>query len=207
MSLSPADLKQLQAAKNLLENPGLTAQLTSLLGTPIEYGLKKLPRKVNEKLGSVIEGALLKVARSATATLQENASGQPANRLHTLGAAVSGGVGGFFGPLAMLVEVPVTTGIISALNRPVSTQREGDTTSVIDAIQSRLDQLPEMMRIRRQTVEHPFGTLKAWMGATHFLTKTLNRVSTEMSLHVLAYNLKRLMSIFGVTSAMEAMRA
>ncbi len=91
MSLSPADLKQLQAAKNLLENPGLTAQLTSLLGTPIEYGLKKLPRKVNEKLGSVIEGALLKVARSATATLQENASGQPANRLHTLGAAVSGG--------------------------------------------------------------------------------------------------------------------
>ncbi|EOZ3451814.1 EcsC family protein, partial [Pseudomonas aeruginosa] len=77
MSLSPADLKQLQAAKNLLENPGLTAQLTSLLGTPIEYGLKKLPRKVNEKLGSVIEGALLKVARSATATLQENASGQP----------------------------------------------------------------------------------------------------------------------------------
>ncbi|WP_187330388.1 EcsC family protein, partial [Pseudomonas aeruginosa] len=112
MSLSPADLKQLQAAKNLLENPGLTAQLTSLLGTPIEYGLKKLPRKVNEKLGSVIEGALLKVARSATATLQENASGQPANRLHTLGAAVSGGVGGFFGPLAMLVEVPVTTGII-----------------------------------------------------------------------------------------------
>ncbi len=112
MSLSPADLKQLQAAKNLLENPGLTAQLTSLLGTPIEYGLKKLPRKVNEKLGSVIEGALLKVARSATATLQENASGQPANRLHTLGAAVYGGVGGFFGPLAMLVEVPVTTGII-----------------------------------------------------------------------------------------------
>lgn len=112
MSLSPADLKQLQAAKNLLENPGLTAQLTSLLGTPIEYGLKKLPRNVNEKLGSVIEGALLKVARSATATLQENASGQPANRLHTLGAAVSGGVGGFFGPLAMLVEVPVTTGII-----------------------------------------------------------------------------------------------
>jgi len=59
--------------------------------------------------------------------------------------------------------------------------------SVIDAIQSRLDQLPEMMRIRRQTVEHPFGTLKAWMDATHFLTKTLDRVSTEMSLHVLAY--------------------
>ena len=55
--------------------------------------------------------------------------------------------------------------------------------AVIDAMQERLDQAPDTMRIRRQTVEHPFGTLKAWMGATHFLTKTLNRVSTEMSLH------------------------
>ena len=66
--------------------------------------------------------------------------------------------------------------------------------AVIDAMQQRLDQAPDTMRIRRQTVEHPFGTLKAWMGATHFLTKTLNRVSTEMSLHVLAYNLKRVIA-------------
>jgi len=58
-------------------------------------------------------------------------------------------------------------------------------------VQQRLDQMPEAGRIRRQTVEHTFGTLKAWMGATHFLTKTLPRVRTEMSLHVLAYNLKR----------------
>jgi transposase len=62
------------------------------------------------------------------------------------------------------------------------------------------------MRIRRQTVEHPFGTLKAWMGATHFLTKTLNRVSTEMSLHVLAYNLKRVIAILGVEPLVAAMR-
>ena len=53
------------------------------------------------------------------------------------------------------------------------------------------------MRIRRQTVEHPFGTIKSWMGSAHFLTKTLERVSTEMSLHVLAYNLKRVMKILG----------
>jgi hypothetical protein len=57
--------------------------------------------------------------------------------------------------------------------------------------------MPEASRIRRQTVEHPFGTLKSWMGATHFLTKTMPRVSTEMSLHVLAYNLKRVIAIFG----------
>jgi transposase len=78
---------------------------------------------------------------------------------------------------------------------------------VLDAMQTRLDQAPDSMRIRRQTVEHPFGTLKAWMGATHFLTKTLDRVSTEMSLHVLAYNLKRVMNILGTTALIEAMAA
>jgi transposase len=77
--------------------------------------------------------------------------------------------------------------------------------AVLEAMQLRLDQAPESMRIRRQTVEHPFGTLKAWMGSTHFLTKTLKRVSTEMSLHVLAYNLKRVMKILGTTALMEAM--
>ena len=65
----------------------------------------------------------------------------------------------------------------------------------------------EKMLVRRQTVEHPFGTIKAWMGATHFLTKTLGRVSTEMSLHVLAYNLKRLMQIIGMVPLVQAMRA
>lgn len=78
---------------------------------------------------------------------------------------------------------------------------------VLDAMQTRLDQAPDSMRIRRQTVEHPFGTLKAWMGATHFLTKTLHRVSTEMSLHVLAYNLKRAVNILGTSALMEAMMA
>lgn len=79
--------------------------------------------------------------------------------------------------------------------------------AVIDAMQDRLDRAPKSMRIRRATVEHPFGTLKAWMGATHFKTKTLKNVSTEMSLHVLAYNLKRVIAILGVQPLMEAMRA
>jgi transposase len=65
-------------------------------------------------------------------------------------------------------------------------------------MQQCLDPAPDTMRIRSQTVEHPFGTLNALMEATHFLTKTLNRVSSEMSLHVLAYNLKRVMAILGV---------
>jgi len=74
-------------------------------------------------------------------------------------------------------------------------------------MQERLDQQPDAMKLRRQTVEHPFGTLKAWMGSTHFLTKRLPRVSTEMSLHVLAYNLKRVMRIMGIVPLMQAMRA
>ncbi len=64
---------------------------------------------------------------------------------------------------------------------------------VLDVMQRRLNRTPQASRIRRQTAEHPFGTIKAWMGATHFLTKTIPRVSTEMSLHVLAYNMKRAM--------------
>ena len=78
---------------------------------------------------------------------------------------------------------------------------------VIEAVQARLDRDPEKMRVRRQTAEHPFGTIKACMGSTHFLTKTLERVSTEMSLHVLAYNLKRVMSLLGVALLIEAIRA
>ena len=62
---------------------------------------------------------------------------------------------------------------------------------------SRLDEHPEKMRQRRETVEHPFGTLKARMGATHFLMKRLPRVATEMALHVLAYNLTRVINIMG----------
>ena len=74
-------------------------------------------------------------------------------------------------------------------------------------MQKRLDQVPQAMILRRQTVEHPFGTIKAWMGSTHFLTKTLKRVSTGMSLQVLTYNMKRVVAIMGVKPLMEAIRA
>ena len=74
-------------------------------------------------------------------------------------------------------------------------------------MERRLDLAPDSMRIRRQTVEHPFGTIKAWMGATHFLTRSLEKVRTEMSLQVLAYNLKRVMNLLGVAELMAALRA
>ncbi len=94
---------------------------------------------------------------------------------------------------------------------------------VLDAMQARLDRMPDAMLVRRQTVEHPrmpdamlvrrqtvehpYGTIKAWMGSTHFLTRTLKRVSTEMSLHVLAYNIKRVIAIIGVGPLLQAIRA
>ena len=74
----------------------------------------------------------------------------------------------------------------------------------IEAMQARLDANPDIPLIRKQTVEHPFGTIKMWMGATHFLTTRFKNVSTEMNLHVLAYNLKRMISIMGTQGLISA---
>jgi hypothetical protein len=78
---------------------------------------------------------------------------------------------------------------------------------VLERMQRRLDRMPLAGILRRRTVEHAFGTLKAWMGATHFLTKTLPKVRTEISLHVLAYNLKRMIQMFGVPRLIAAIQA
>ena len=81
------------------------------------------------------------------------------------------------------------------------------TRAPAGAVQERLDASPQAMRVRRETVEHPFGTMKARMGATHFLTKTLPKVATEMALSVLAYNLTRVMNIVGVKPLIAAIGA
>ena len=78
--------------------------------------------------------------------------------------------------------------------------------AVLEQMQERLTQRPQAARERRQTAEHPFATLKAWMGATHFLMRTLPKVRTEMSLHVLAYNMKRVMRLFGTATLIKAMQ-
>jgi transposase len=82
-----------------------------------------------------------------------------------------------------------------------------ENEAVLEAVQRRLDENPQAMRQRRETVEHPFGTIKAWMGATHFLMRRLRNVRTEMALCVLAYNLTRVMNIIGIRSLMAAIRA
>src|SRR5205807_8555265 len=79
--------------------------------------------------------------------------------------------------------------------------------AVLETVQARLDHHPEKMTMRRSTVEHPFGTIKCWMGATHFLMTRLPKVATEMALNVLAYNMKRVMAIIGVAGLLEALAA
>jgi hypothetical protein len=78
---------------------------------------------------------------------------------------------------------------------------------VLGAMEERVNRMSNCMRIRGSTVEHPFGTIKSWLGPTHFQMKTLKHVSTQMNLHVLAYNLKRMLQIVGAVPLMEAMRA
>jgi transposase len=84
--------------------------------------------------------------------------------------------------------------------------RRWEHEDVLERTQQRLDRNPDAMTLRRSTVEHVFGTLKHWMGWTHFLTKTIEHVSTEMSLHVLAYNFKRVIGILGMEGIMKAMK-
>ncbi len=101
---------------------------------------------------------------------------------------------------ACTIQKQCTTGKYRRISR---WEHEG----IIDAMEAGLEKEPNKMGIRRQTVEHPYGTLKHWMGSTHFLTKRFKGVSTEMSLHVLAYNLKRVMKIIGIKPLMEAVQA
>ena len=100
---------------------------------------------------------------------------------------------------------------MSACSHAHTTNKERRITrweheQVLEAVQRRLDEYPEKMRQRRETVEHPFGTIKARMGATHFLMKTLPRVATERALHVLAYNFTRVMNIIEPGPLIAAIR-
>jgi transposase len=85
--------------------------------------------------------------------------------------------------------------------------RRWEHEDILERVQKRLDDDPDKIPLRSKTVEHPFGTIKAWMGATHFKMKTLTHVATEMALHVLAYNMMRVIAILGVPVLIKAMRA
>ncbi len=85
--------------------------------------------------------------------------------------------------------------------------RRWEHEAILEGVQKRLDDDPSKVSLCSKTVEHPFGTIKAWMGATHFKMKTMKHVGTEMALHVLAYNMMRVIAILGVSGLVKAMRA
>ncbi len=100
-------------------------------------------------------------------------------------------------------KCPLKTQCTTSAYRRISRWEHEDVT---ERVQQRLDRMPEAMVVRKSTIEHVFGTLKHWMGWTHFLTRGMKNVATEMSLSVLAYNLKRVINILGITRTMKAMR-
>ena len=111
--LSAEDLRYLASAKAILENPGLTARLSNLLGSPIEKGFKMLPRGWSETINKVSRTALLKALQVAVVTMGRSAKpAKSSNRLHKLLVGASGGIGGAFGLAALAVELPISTTIM-----------------------------------------------------------------------------------------------
>lgn len=131
MSISEQDKRELQVAKNLLENPGLAAKLTNLIGIPIEKGLGLLPDNWNKNIGEVTQTALLKASDAAIFTMKDIPGEASSNIWHKLGVAVSGGVGGFFGITAMAVELPISTSIMLRSIADIA-RSEGETITNIE---------------------------------------------------------------------------
>ena len=112
MSILEHDLKDLKKAKNLLENPGITAKLTSLIGMPIEKGFKLLPANWKKNIGEITNAALMKAADAATFTMKNAPGDGSSNVFHKIAVATSGGIGGFFGLPALAIELPISTTIM-----------------------------------------------------------------------------------------------
>src|SRR3990167_9504669 len=131
MNIPEHDRKELQVAKNLLENPGLAAKVTNLIGTPIEKGLGLLPDNWNKNIGKVTQTALLKASDAAIFTMKDIPGEASSNIWHKLGVAVSGGVGGFFGIAAIAIELPISTSIMLRSIADIA-RSEGESIAAVE---------------------------------------------------------------------------
>lgn len=131
MELTALEKKQLQVAKNLLENPGFTARLTNAVGVPIEKGFELLPDTWNQNIREVTQMALMKASDAAIFTMKDIPGEASSNIWHKLGVAVSGGVGGFFGIAGISVELPISTTIMLRSIADVA-RSEGESISSIN---------------------------------------------------------------------------
>src|SRR5512140_3218683 len=112
MDLSEEDLVELRRAKWALEHPGLAAKLSSVLGSPIEKGMKMLPARVQKTVHEATQAALMKALDVAVSSLGEQRSSKPRDRLHKVAAAASGAAGGAFGIMAIGIELPISTTVM-----------------------------------------------------------------------------------------------
>lgn len=126
MNLTEAHQQELQTAMSLLENPGLAAKITNLIGMPVEKGMKFLPVSWNRKIGEVTKKALMKAADVAIFSMNKAPSERSSDMWHKLGVAFTGGVGGFLGLPALLIELPLSTTIIMRSIADIA-RREGES--------------------------------------------------------------------------------
>ncbi len=131
MSIQGQDLSDLKRAKNLLENPGIAAKLTSLIGMPIEKGFDMLPKNWNKKIREITSSALTKSANTAIFTLKKSPGEKSSNISHKLAVATSGGFGGFFGLAALAIELPISTTIMLRSIADIA-MSEGENINDID---------------------------------------------------------------------------
>jgi len=131
MKLKEEDLKALERAVDILENPSLTAKITDFIGTPIEKAFKYLPDKWNEKIGEVTQLALKKALKLSILSVNRNYIGSSSNKLHKILSGASGAVGGAFGLAALSVELPVSTTIILRSIADIA-RSEGEDLSAIE---------------------------------------------------------------------------
>ena len=131
MTVNKNDLNDLKLAKQLIENPGLAARITNLLGRPIEKGLEALPKEWNEKLATIAQKSLLKAANTAIFTMKDQSYTKSSTLSHKLAVATSGGIGGFFGLAGLAIELPLST--IIMLRSIIEISREqGESINNID---------------------------------------------------------------------------
>lgn len=129
--LSEAELAELQQARQLLENPGLAARITHLIGMPVEKGIALLPDGVRNQVGTLTRSALLKATDAAILTMKDAPGESASTRWHKLGVAVSGGVGGFFGLAALAIELPLSTTLMLRSIADIA-RSQGESVSALD---------------------------------------------------------------------------
>ncbi len=132
MSLSPEDLAELRYAKDLLENPSLSAKITGIIGAPIEKGFEMLPARWSEAVTQASRTALEKVLDVSLLTLGDHAARPPSNRFHRVMVAASGAGGGALGLAALPIELPFSTTIMLRSIADIA-RSEGEQVRTVEA--------------------------------------------------------------------------